>query len=75
MGRVRACAWCTLFLCLVSVFALAKPKDRGKSIAEVESQASSLYQQGKYAEALAAFQHGADLGSARSQALLSYMYA
>jgi hypothetical protein len=34
MGRVRVCARWTVFLCPVTVFALAKMTDHGKSIAE-----------------------------------------
>src|ERR1035441_10056057 len=75
MGQLCACARLVAFLCLVAVFALSRTKNREKSIAEIESRAISFYQQEKFSEAFTLYRQGADLGSARSQTILAYMYA
>ena len=67
MRQVRHFVLWALVISLVPKAADARTKSQGTSIAGIESQASSLFQQGKYAESFAAYGRCADLGSARCE--------
>ena len=66
--------WSLLF-CLAAMTAQARPKGEKSSTANIESQAYAHYQKGEYADAFAAYRKGANMGSAKSQTFLGYMYA